>query len=65
LKVLACHRGPEHRNDVPAAKRGITAQIEEQRHGPLRLPGALLVTVLAQLLAAFVTVNLCLAALFE
>jgi hypothetical protein len=31
----------------------------------LRLPRALLVTVLAQLLTAFVTVNLCLAAFFE
>lgn len=51
---------------VRAAKRGITAQREELRaRGRLRLPRALLVTMHAQLLTAFVTVNLCLAAFFE
>jgi hypothetical protein len=37
----------------------------EKARGRLLLPGALLVTMLTQLLAPFVLVNFCLAAFFE
>jgi hypothetical protein len=37
----------------------------EELQRALRLPGALLVTIQAQLLASFMTVNFCLAAFLE
>jgi len=49
--------------------RGLTGnhheRLKSHGDGRLLLPGALLVTVQAQLLAPFVFVNFCLAALFQ
>jgi hypothetical protein len=51
--------------DARAAVHHNRARQTESKRGRLLLPGALLVTIQAQLLAPFVFIDLCLAAFFD